>query len=403
MSRVRPYDSFQAYSLRVGFLWLTLLLAVAGCGILPSKQTPQSDSNSADQAATALAAGLTAKDLSQLPFLGTSGTAVNDQFQPLIAGMGPVKPSVTVASVSRDGSSATASLLFTWTFPGVAERWTYPTEVKFAQEARQWKTSWQPNIVQPQLDGTNRLSQRRLHPERGELLGEDGEPIVVVRPVFRIGIDKSKVSGENARASAVRLAKLVKIKSEGYAEEVAAAGSTAFVPAIALRMDAPDVPLGSELRAIPGALSIKTGQMLGPTRDFARPIIGTVGEATKEDVDASGGTVVAGDQVGLSGLQERYDAQMRGTPGVQVRLAAAKPNGSSASPSPTASPIAGPEPVVLFEVKPGAGKPLTTTLNIGLQQLAERTLANTKPASALVAIRPIDGGNRCRREWSRQS
>ena len=54
--------------------------------------------------------------------------------------------------------------------------------------------------------------------------------------------------------------------------------------------------------------------MLAPTRDFARPIIGTVGEATKEDVDASGGTVVAGDQVGLSGLQERYDAQMRGTP-----------------------------------------------------------------------------------------
>ena len=46
---------------------------------------------------------------------------------------------------------------------------------------------------------------------------------------------------------------------------------------------------------------------------------------------------------------------------------------------------------MLFEVKPGAGKPLTTTLNIGLQQLAERTLANTKPASALVAIRPSTG------------
>jgi cell division protein FtsI/penicillin-binding protein 2 len=391
VSRVRPSDSFQVYSLRVGFLWLALVLAVAGCGIFPSKPTPQSDRSSADQAAAALAAGLSAKDLSQLQFLGASGTAVNDQFQPLIAGMGPVKPSVTVASVSRDGSSATASLLFTWTFPGIAERWTYPTAVKLAEEAGQWKTVWQPNIVQPQLDGTNRLSQRRLHPERGELLGEDGVPIVVVRPVFRIGIDKSKVSAETARSSAVRLAKLVKIESKAYVEKVVAAGGSAFVPAIVLRMDAPDVPLGSELRAIPGALSIKTGQMLAPTRDFARPIIGTVGEATKEDVDASNGTVVAGDQVGSSGLQERYDAQMRGTPGVQVRLAAAKPSGSSASPSPTPSPTAEPEPVVRFEVKPVAGKPLTTTLNIGLQQLAERTLANTKPASALVVIRPSTG------------
>src|SRR5215218_3804332 len=82
---------------------------------------------------------------------------------------------------------------------------------------------------------------------------------------------------------------------------------------------------------------------------------------------------------------------MRGTPGVRVRLAAAKPSGSAASPSPTPSPTAEPEPIVLFEVKPVAGKPLTTTLNIGLQQLAERTLANTKPASALVAIRPSTG------------
>ena len=389
--RVRLSDSFTPFGCQLRISAADTRPAIAGCGILPSQPNPEPDRDSADQAAAALAAGLSAKDLSQLPFLGASSTAVNDQFQPLIAGMGPVKPSVTVASVSRDGSSATASLLFTWTFPGVPERWTYPTEVKLAKESEQWKTSWQPSIVHPQLDGTNRLSQRRLHPERGKLLGEDGDPIVESRPVFRIGIDKSKVSGEKAKTSAVRLARVVKINPKAYAEEVAAAGSSAFVPAIVLRMDAPDVPLGSEIRAIPGALSIKTGQMLAPTRDFARPIIGTVGEATKEDIDESGGTVVAGDQVGLSGLQKRYDAQMRGTPGVQVRLAAAKPTGSSASPSPTPSPTAEPEPVVLFEVKPAAGQPLTTTLNIGLQQLAERTLADTKPASALVAIRPSTG------------
>ena len=96
-----------------------------------------------------------------------------------------------------------------------------------------------------------------------------------------------------------------------------AAGNSAFVPAIVLRMDSPDLPRGSRIRAIPGALSIRTGQMLAPTYDFARPIIGIVGEATKENIDESGGAVVAGDQVGLTGLQKRYDAQMRGTPGVQ--------------------------------------------------------------------------------------
>ena len=64
---------------------------------------------------------------------------------------------------------------------------------------------------------------------------------------------------------------------------------------------------------------------------------------------------------------------------------------ASASPSPTPSPAAETEPIVLFEVKPVPGKPLTTTLNVGLQKLAEKTLGRTKPASALVAIRPSTG------------
>jgi cell division protein FtsI/penicillin-binding protein 2 len=390
VSRVRPSDNLLTPARR-GLVLLAVVLAVAGCGILPPRPNPGPDGNTADQAAAALAAGLSAKDLSPLPFVGATGAAVNDQFTPLVAGMGPLKPGVTVASVSRDGSSATAKLSFTWTFPGIPERWAYQTEARLAEESGQWKTSWQPSIVQPQLDGTNRLSQRRLNPERGELRGEDGVPIVVERPVFRIGIDKSKVSNDQARASALRLAKVVKINAKAYAKKVTAAGNSAFVPAIVLRMDSPDLPRGSKIRAIPGALSIRTGQMLAPTYDFARPIIGTVGEAAKENIDESGGAVVAGDQVGLTGLQKRYDAQMRGTPGVRVRLAAATPSDSSSSPSPTPSPAAEAEPVVLFEVKPVPGQPLTTTLNLGLQKLAEKTLADTKPASALVAIRPSTG------------
>ena len=105
-------DRLQLELVRFGCLLLILVLAVAGCGISPSKPNPNPMATAPDQAAAALAAGLSAKDLSPLPFVGASGAAVNDLFQPLVAGMGPVKPNVTVASVSRDGSSATAKLVF---------------------------------------------------------------------------------------------------------------------------------------------------------------------------------------------------------------------------------------------------------------------------------------------------
>jgi cell division protein FtsI/penicillin-binding protein 2 len=183
----------------------------------------------------------------------------------------------------------------------------------------------------------------------------------------------------------------VDIDAAAYAKRVTEAGSGAFVEAIVLRADADERPNNDRVFAIKGALPIEDQQMLAPTRDFARPIIGTVGDATKEIVDDSGGAVVAGDQVGLSGLQRRYDEQMRGTPGVQVRLAAVKPTGPSASPSPTPSASPAPEPVTVFEAKPTAGKPLVITLDRELQELAERTLAKTKPASAIVAIRPSTG------------
>jgi hypothetical protein len=365
---------------------------LAGC----TTSRPGPDPNPADtpeRAAAELAAGLTKKDLSAVEFVGATGTEVNAVYQPLVAGMGARQPEVSVGSVARQGGSATAKLNVVWTFPGVQQKWSYATEAPLTEEAGRWKTSWRPDIVQPQLDGNNRLTQNRLDPERGELLGEGGDPIVQLRPVVRIGIDKSRVGAGALDSSAGRLARLVKIDPKEYAAKVAAAGPQAFVEAIVYRATDPARPPNRTVFAIVGALPVEDDQMLALTRDFARPIIGSVGEATKEIVDASNGAVVAGDQVGLSGLQKRYDAQLRGTTGVRVELVAAKQSGSSASPtpSPSPSPSAAAKRVTLFEVKAVGGKPLTITLDIALQTLAEQTLAKTRPASALVAIRPSTG------------
>lgn len=373
----------------VAVLAACLLGACTSTSPNPSPTT----SDTAARSAADLAAGLVKRDLSAVEFVGSSGAEVNKLFQPVVRGMGPVSPSVTVGPVDVQGTAATAVLNYVWTFPGVKQPWTYSTQAQLAADAGRWKASWQPSVLAKELDGSNRLTQKRLYPERGELLGADGDAIVRERTVVRIGIDKSQVSPEQAASSATRLAKLVKINPKAYAKLVAGAGNEAFVEAITYRATAKDRPADKTVYAIPGALPIEGEQMLAPNREFAQALIGTVGDATKEIVDASSDAVVAFDQVGLSGLQKRYDSQLRGTPGVQVQLVAASTSGSSAIPSPTpsTSTSTSPKPVSLFEVKPTAGKPLTTTLNIDLQKLAESTLAETKPASALVVIQPSTG------------
>ena len=248
--------------------------------------------------------------------------------------MARLKPSVDVAGVDVQGDAATASLNFSWTFPGVATRWTYRSTAALRREDGRWRSSWAPGVLHPQLDGSNRLSQRRIDAPRGEMLGDRGEAIMIPRPVVRIGIDKTEVKAEQLTSSATRLARLVDIDARRYVKEVAEAGPEAFVEAIVLRATDDDRPTNSAVLAIPGALPLEGEQVLAPTREFARPILGTVGDASKEIVDSSGGAVVSGDQVGLSGLQRRYDVPLRGTPGCRCGCCPPKPTARARPPAP---------------------------------------------------------------------
>lgn len=396
---------------RVAALTLALLLsACTANGVSPG---PTTDPQTPEQLAAALAAGVAKRDVSAVPFAGATGADVTTKLNDELAGMGSLRPAVTVGPVDTSGSEARATLHYVWSFPGVPTRWSYDSKGTLTKDDGTWRVTWSPSTVQPGLTGTNRLSERRDAAPRGEILGADGDAIVTARPVVRIGIDKTRVPAAKTAASATRLAKLVDIAAPAYAKRVAAAGAADFVEAIVLRQDAKDRPTNRSIYAIPGAVPIPGDAMLAPNRDFARQILGTVGPASKELVDDSAGSVAAGDQVGRSRLQRRYDEQLRGTPGVVVRLvpkprdgsASASPGagtpgspsptggaGPTASTSPTASASASPAPPqTLFESKPVAGRDLSLTLSIPLQKLAEKTLARTEPAAALVAIQPSTG------------
>src|SRR5699024_10168858 len=95
--------------------------------------------------------------------------------------------------------------------------------------------------------------------------------------------------------------------------------------AIVLRDDLSRDVLDEEIAEIPGAVGQPDQIPLAPTRTFARPLLGSVGEATAEIVEKSEGKIHAGDQVGLSGLQATYNDTLSGTSGVSIsRYNAAK-------------------------------------------------------------------------------
>ena len=336
-------------------------------------------------AARALAAGLVAGDLTGSEDVAVDDAEASTSYAAVVGDLledTGVTPSVEVLAVDEgvptaDGAeTATAELVWTWP---LGEEWTYETQAPMTLVDDTWTLTWSPSVVEPSLVAGEALVASALAPQRGDVKGA-GSTLVTERPVVRFGIDKSRLSKKKAVRSARALARLVDVGERDVVARVKSAGERAFVEAITFRRG--DVParVTDGFDGIDGALALDDDLALAPTRDFAAPILGRVGPVTAEMVEEQPEVYSSGDVAGLSGLQARYDEQLRGTPGL---LVTAVPGKDAASES-----LGERE---LFRVDATRGEALRLTLDRDLQTLAERLLADQPSASALVALRPGSG------------
>jgi len=319
-----------------------------------------------------LAAALSEHSLDGVPLAADSDA---DRLAELVAPLDDLPVEVEVGEVTEDGDTATATLRWTWQVDGA--EWRYRTQARLVNDGDRWEVDWKPSTLEPSLRSGHRLGLFTDAGRRGRILGQGGEPLVVPRPVLRYGLDKTAVRPRRVADSARRIAESLDIDPAGYVEQAKAAGAKAFVEAIVLRAEDAAETVDPSYGDIPGAVALEDEMPLAPTRGFAAALLGRVGPATAEIVEASDGRVEAGDQVGLSGLQARYESVLGAVPGVRVVAA-------------------GPDDVrrTLFRSRGHNGRDLQVSLDADLQMKAESVLAEAAPEgvrSALVAIRPSDG------------
>ncbi|MEW1820978.1 penicillin-binding transpeptidase domain-containing protein [Arthrobacter sp. NPDC080031] len=359
-----------------------LVLGLAALLIAGSLSACDDGRSGAEGAAKQLASSLAALDVGSLAVDGKDAAAANEQLKSVFAALDPAKPSVESGAVKLDGDKASVPLNFTWKI-GTAE-WKYTSQAALKKSGDKWAVQWSPALLEPDLKDGEVLDKTVTPPARAEILGAGDAKLISYRPVVYVGIDKTIIGSADPAASAAKLAQLVGVDEAAYVKQVQASGPQAFVSAITLRQDGRTIT-DQQIAAIPGARGIPDSLPLAPTRTFARAVLGTVAEASAEQIQKAGGSLKVGDVVGTGGLEEQYDSQLRGQDGVSIKV---RPPGMTDDQIKAAKP----DPRrVLFSVDTKPGDPLKTTLDPRLQQLAEDTLAGVGPASAIVALRPSTG------------
>lgn len=303
--------------------------------------------------------------------------SVQTQLDSILRGLRPLRPDVTVNQVlaTSEGRGSIAYTL-TWTIHAGKPVWTTSTSVPLRLTEAGWRAEWSPTALHRSLRDGDWLRAARLAPQRGEVIGADDRRLVFRHAVQRVGIDLTLVDRATARESARRMADSLDIAPDPFVARVDAATDSAFVEAAVLRVGDPGQrALTDAVRDLPGFRAVLDEQMRALTPTFARPLLGTVGEATAEIVDRSGGEVRAGDVVGLSGLHAAQDSTLRGVTGFVVEVI--DPDGTVSE--------------ELFRVDAIPGRAVHLALDADVQLRADAAVASVAEPSAVVVLRPSDG------------
>ena len=278
---------------------------------------------------------------------------------------------VTRVEKSQQGGRTPVDFTATVSLRGLGE-WTYDGRLAMAKADKKWAVTWSEADIHPALTQGRRLTRTRDLPERAPILDASAQPLFTKTETVTVGIEPRRLT-DPAGTIAV-LARTLGIDPARVRKAVAAAAPDAFVPVITLRRSDYDAARAA-IHDLPGLVFHTGSEQLAPTSDFARALLGRVGEASAEVLKSAGPAYVAGDHLGLYGLQAAFQQRLAGRPGGSVAVTTAK----------------GDTVRVLKRFDPTPGQPVKTTLDLALQKAAEQALTGVDKPAALVAVRPSDG------------
>jgi cell division protein FtsI/penicillin-binding protein 2 len=224
--------------------------------------------------------------------------------------------------------------------------------------AEGWRVRWEPRLVHPALRRHQTLVQTTRRAERAPILAADGSELAGDAKVWAVSVWPAKLSDPDRAYDVLADPALgADLDVPRLKKRVADAGPDESVPVVTLREEVYRQHR-DRLLDVPGLQFVDSVQ---PVAHLARSLVGAVSPDTGR---------------GASALQARYDERLYAAPGGEVVIADRA----------TGAPVR-----TLARKKPGAGKPVRTTIDPGVQRAAEGAVAGLGKNASIVAVDPGTG------------
>ncbi|MFL1381627.1 MULTISPECIES: penicillin-binding transpeptidase domain-containing protein [unclassified Nocardiopsis] len=274
--------------------------------------------------------------------------------------------------ISREKENATAEFSVHADLGIGDPTWDYTGRMPLTWGPDGWKITWSSGVLHPELNAEERLAVSYETQERGQILDNQGRPLVTADRVSAFGVVPAEM--EDKEAGVTELAELLDEDPDPLLNRVRSAPPEQFQPLVLMRNSSVNGSLLADVRKISGADVQEVEINLTPA--VAPFVVGEVAGTAEHRVSSRvPGTYQAGDTVGLSGLQNIFQHELAGSATTRVVTLDADGEVTGVLES--------------WEGEQSGG--IDTTLDADVQRAAENALTGLPGNAYLVAVDPASG------------
>ncbi|MCM3116118.1 penicillin-binding transpeptidase domain-containing protein [Neobacillus sp. MER 74] len=250
-------------------------------------------------------------------------------------------------------------------------QFTHKANLKKEERAdkKNWYIDWNTGYIFPKLQEGDKIGINTTAPKRGEILDRNEIGLAVNGQVYEVGVVAGKVTDQMLEP----LSSLLKMSPDQIKKAISASWvkPELFVPLKRVSME--DEARIAQLIALEPVQTRKVEARIYPYGKAAAQLIGYVGAITADELEKlKDKGYTSSDMIGKRGLEQVYDEQLRGKPGVTITIN--KKNGGKE---------------VLAEKPVEDGKAVKLTIDVDVQTAIYDQLG--KEAGTGAAMNPVTG------------